>query len=407
LPASINVIRERTRLTFRVTGAIFRAVNDPGVAAVVLHASTDGQADVMGSGLEAFRFGEFANFGLHAAAAGKKLLIILDASFSTEFARRFWDSVRRDLPRSAVESLEASVGFLTSAKQYLATTVPFVSTNPDLVNLFARTPTPDGLALGFLIDSSTFARRLNWLLAYGLAADGQRTVKNIPGLMNGADPSALGFEAEFVGSPSFSSLPFEFFFPFKSLTPGLALTASLNLTVDDVIPYQDPEPLDDVGRFWAVPGDEQTFDAHLVEIAFGEGGTLRKERDFLLWELGANHPIFRVLGMMRGPPGGNRGVEVEPLVPVGLIYHEISRVAHEREARPHLVHAVAGDAEWMADILAPMGVSVPTHAWHFLARLAEYRQAFESYEGFVDQIRTLVHELATRPVPRDEAVEDR
>jgi hypothetical protein len=140
-----------------------------------------------------------------------------------------------------------------------------------------------------------FMRQWTWLLAYGLSGGGNQRVKHIPALLNGANPLANGFWAEFVGSEEFGCLSFALFFPFQPQVPHAPVAGWANVTVGDLIPPERMGQLvDDVQQIWQKEVDEQKCDEAEVEITV-VNGNLTKVRSMVFGRLGTNHAIFRGL----------------------------------------------------------------------------------------------------------------
>jgi hypothetical protein len=163
----------------------------------------------------------FIGLAVAAGAAGKRLLVVLDACYSTTFARGVWANLEKNGWGHRVAGF---VGFLTSAETQGFTSAVLVSKQAGLVFENGSGEAFGEYAAGFRIQNSMFMRQLNDRLAYSLRGDRSMKVRDMPGVMNGPEKMQFGFERVFVGSDDgLGALALGEFFPGGTIDPELVI----------------------------------------------------------------------------------------------------------------------------------------------------------------------------------------
>jgi hypothetical protein len=127
-------------LAFLISEAITKACSVPDVGSIVLVYLNHGNDEELGTGKKKLSVGAFVNWAQQCAGLDRRLLVVLDACMSTRFARRVMDKLRDRLKSDGREEFYRKVtelvGFITSGRRHCQRSVPLISADKDLVNLF-------------------------------------------------------------------------------------------------------------------------------------------------------------------------------------------------------------------------------------------------------------------------------
>jgi hypothetical protein len=413
----------------RITKVIAWACLADEIDHIVLVYSNHGPQQGLGAGHGLLSKDDFALWAIECARAGKQLLVVIDACFSTGFATDAMDFLRGKLAKQAplLDFVEKNVGFITSARGICARSTPMISKDRSLVNLFAPSPDrQDTWARGFFTRSSMFLRQFNWLLAYA-PPDPKLTLGQFVRQMNVRRfADGHGFYAALVGGSSFGSVQFNSFFPMPlgTLDPTTEVPEWPEVTVGDLIPgaklghlYDDVRQLEEEdGEGEGEEGVEEeepneqapepgTASFLLIPIVRHADGTVgRAGRALLSEDLGLDFLFLSKLcvghSTVEDEEEDEAGARAPERLEVGHLFvaacHRFARnkVPEARSAgtvaRCTSTEVVERCRLWQTYLEERLDVEVPHSAWESLARLTRFRGLFASdadFERFLEELR--------------------
>jgi hypothetical protein len=324
----------------------------------------------------------------------------------------------------------AGVGFITSGRRRCQCSLPVISAEEDLVNLFGQGRSGEWVE-GFLIRNPMFARQFTWLLAYGhhptintapLPPD--PTLKEFVQRMNCAGVYR-GFKAKVVCRAPFGSFPFEWFFrgprqldPTANAddgwqmkvgaivpTPRLGhlfddVTRLLDEQIEDKDEGDDQEEEEEQADATSIPPEAHDADAAgtcAIPIA-RESGVVTPGRRVLL---DGKDPL--AVRMRLSQAGGEDEDEDDSVdknrLQVGHLYLHVGRAWARGEIGPGRSLMTLKLCLWLKNYLEnTLTVWVPGNAWDILGKIARLRGGFESAEAFEEFLGVLRgRALATAP----------
>jgi hypothetical protein len=396
----------RTRLGIQIKSLFLALMLDPAINTVIFIYLNHGSSNGVGANEDdAFREGDFAVMASQAAAVGKRLLFVMDAYYSTTFARSEWTTLcarpplvvcGEDEERQRRDEIERYVGFLTSAEDCGFTSAVLVSKQSELVF-------PDGIpepfgeyAPGFRIQNSMFTRQLNDLLAYSLRGDRSMPLRDMPRFMNGHHNMEFGFQCTFVGSDDgLGAVALREFFPGGSIDPELVLAEMNGEKFKAILPNARMLGLDDdIGRFFGEEGGISSYGERMLVVS-SDDGQVSYGPSVLLADIGDKDALRRriVLGRAAVRQEGE-WVEGSVSVPVVKIYARLCSILEERRFKPRARSVTADDCKKLGDFLKRINGPVPLESWGIVGYIANMQEACGGEDRLREVIREVVNQLA-------------
>jgi hypothetical protein len=409
---------ERINLTVpnlrrQIARAVDEAVHLRAVGTIVLLYSNHGRGDKLAGRDGVLEPDHFAEWAVNCVDAGKRLLMVLDACSSTDFAREAWKAITSTVaeirPPEALAFVENNMGFITSGAGLCEQSIAMISEDERLVNLFDKKRDSEKWARGFFIPDSLFFRRFNWLLAYGFPSSAERdsdtdpeaeatdtrsprlTIKQFVDKMNDLRVHR-GFTAAWIGTEQAgASLEFTSLFPFPQLgglRPADPVPDWPGVRVGDVIPDAAVgELFDDVPQLRAraledCGGARATLDAEQVLLIpierDGRGGFVRLP-PLVTKDIDQETPFL--LRLHSGHSGADDAAA--PDAPQRLTVHRLwlkaGRWAAKNKIRSGWAVVTTDICRALeAHIEKNLNVSVPISEWSAVWRLAGFRRLFSS-----------------------------
>jgi hypothetical protein len=419
---------------------VHEAVAVPDVGTIVLLYANHGHPDKSVARDYELKPGDFAEWAMTCIDHNKGLLVVLNACSSTAFAREAWDAVTRHVQKArpqALEFVKNNMGFITSGEGLCELSIPLISENESLVNLFGRKGELETWARGFYVRDSMFFRRFNWLLAYGFppTATGpggpKLTIGQFVDMMNDLPGLPRGFTAAWVGTEEASaSLEFSSFVPVPPLgdlraadeVPGWP-----EVRIGDVIHGRFGQLFDDVAQLRAlelkarpewkgettersgVPATAEIPQVVLLPIAAADGGGFACLGPLLSEDIDKENQFLYRLPSGLSEPGGEATAAAPERLQVLHLHLRAGRWAGKNKIRRcRAVVTVAICRSLEAHIEKTLKVAVPISQWGMVWKLAAFRGLFssdETFELFLEELlrRSLYHWPEFQPLYPDVA----